>query len=380
MMYVPDALARVTTSGGTSSLRRARLGRLALAALLAGSAALTGCSDQRANAAPAPDAPRAAADPALPGVLATIGDEQVTLADLRGRVGDKLDQLETQYLSQRSRLVETTLTEMLRERVLTAEATKQGKTLEQLIAAEAGGTLEPGEVEIATWYRENPERVQGRPLDQVRTAIVDFLRAERRQTAIEKLESRLNADRKVSVKFEPYRVALRNEGAPNLGNARAAVTLVEFSDFQCPYCGRFAPTLKQVEAKYGDRVNVVYRQFPITSIHPYAFKAAEASLCAHEQGKFWALHDAMFADQEKLAVSDLKAAAARLGLDAKKFATCLDTGRFTEQVQEDVKEANRLGINGTPALLVNGVAIDGGAVPFEVVAKAIDRELARTTR
>jgi protein-disulfide isomerase len=127
-------------------------------------------------------------------------------------------------------------------------------------------------------------------------------------------------------------------------------------------------------------VRIVYRQYPIPSLHPYAFKAAEASLCAHEQGKFWQLHDAMFQDQNKLAIRDLKDKAARLGVDQKKFDGCLDSGKYTEKVQEDLRDGARAGVTGTPALFVNGVPIDGGAVGFDLVAKALDKELARAKK
>jgi protein-disulfide isomerase len=126
-------------------------------------------------------------------------------------------------------------------------------------------------------------------------------------------------------------------------------------------------------------VKIVYRQFPLTNIHPFAFKAAEASLCANEQGKFWELHDVMFKDQKKLGVGDLKESAKALGMDEKKFNTCLDSGRYVEQVQKDSKEAQRMGVTGTPALFVNGVMIDGGAVPFTVVEAAIQKELTRAS-
>jgi protein-disulfide isomerase len=309
-------------------------------------------------------------------VLATIGDNKITMADIRVRAGDQLDQMETRYRRERHKTIESTLQEIIRDSTLTAEARKQGKTLDQLVMAETGGPLEPTDEEIATWYKQNRSRTGGRPLDQIRPKIVEYLREERRNAASEKLEQRLNQEKGVTVHLQPYRLELNNEGAPSKGPAEAKVTLVEFSDFQCPFCSRFFPTLKQVEQNFGDKVRIVYRQFPLTNIHPNAFKAAEASLCAHDQGKFWDMHDMMFQDQKRLSVKDLKATAGRLGLNQKKFDTCLDTGRYTEQVQEDLKEGSRVGVTGTPAVFVNGVAIDGGAAPYEVVAKAIEKELA----
>jgi len=151
---------------------------------------------------------------------------------------------------------------------------------------------------------------------------------------------------KVALSFEPYRLSFSNAGAPTMGPESAPVTLVEFSDFQCPYCRAAAPTLKQVANKYGDKVHIVYRQYPIASLHPFALKAAEASLCANEQGKFWPLHDRMFDDQTKLGVSDLKQQARELGMDGKKFDACLDAGKYVEQVQNDMKEGQRSRVAG----------------------------------
>ena len=166
-------------------------------------------------------------------------------------------------------------------------------------------------------------------------------------------------------------------GAPSRGSQMATVTIVEFSDFECPFCGRFFPTLKQIKDTYGDRIQIVYRQFPLPNLHPSAFKAAEASLCANEQGEFWAFHDLLFQEQSRLAVRDLKEKAGRLGLNQRKFDNCLDTGRYVQQVQDDMAAGRTAGVTGTPALFVNGIPIKGGAVDFEVVAEVLDQELQR---
>jgi protein-disulfide isomerase len=155
------------------------------------------------------------------------------------------------------------------------------------------------------------------------------------------------------------------------------VTLVEFMDFGCPYCARFSVTAHQLASEFGDRLRVVYRQFPIANLHPAAPKAAEASLCAHEQGAFWAIHDSMFANQRRLEVTDLKVLARQLGMDADRFDQCLDGGRYAEQVRSDLKEGMRLGISGTPAAFLNGMPLEGGAVTFDAAAEAVRAELGR---
>jgi len=354
--------------------------RVQCSAAMVGSALLasqTGC----ANDSAARESPKAAAvSPSLPipDPLATVDGDKIALADVRERVGTQLDQLEVQYRRARDRLLSTALDSLLRDRLITAETKKTGKSYEQLLSAEMSGNAEPSEVEIKAWFDDNQARLGGRSLDQVRSQIADFLRKQRRDEAVNKLDRRLTTDHKVAIAYQPYRLEFSNEGAPTLGKKDAPVTLVEFSDFQCPYCRASAPTLKQVAKAFGDKVQIVYRQYPIPSLHPFAFKAAEASLCAQDQGKFWELHDAMFEDQGKLAVSDLKQTARRLGLDGKKFDSCLDSGRYVEQVQNDQKEGERVGVTGTPAMFINGRIVDGGSVPFTVLEGLIQKELVRS--
>ena len=315
-----------------------------------------------------------------PNVLATIGSEEVTMADVRAAVGDELDKMERLYLLQRHKSIENTLARLIRDRVLAAEAKKVGKGLDQLIADEAGGSVDPSPIEVQAWYNENRARVRGAPLAQVESQIFDLLRNERRNEAAQKLQERLNKDYNVTIKLEPIRADLNNEGAPSIGDTNAPVTLVEFSDFQCPYCKGFVSTIKRLKETHPKQVRIVYRQYPIPSLHANAIKAAEASLCAHEQGKFWEMHDLMFEEQDKLTVSELKEKAGRLNMNKSKFNSCMDAGRYVEQVQEDMKEGQKNGVTGTPHLFVNGVKVDGGAVSYETLVRVIEKELARVQK
>lgn len=160
------------------------------------------------------------------------------------------------------------------------------------------------------------------------------------------------------------------------GPADAKVTIVEYSDFECPFCGRVTPTIAQIVDEYGDDVRIVYRHFPLNSIHPYAQKAAEASECAADQGKFWQFHDLIFADQAGLKGGDdqLKAWAAELGLNAGTFAACLDSGEKKARVTSDQSGGTTLGVTGTPGFFVNGINLSG-AQPFSAFKTLIDQEL-----
>jgi protein-disulfide isomerase len=163
--------------------------------------------------------------------------------------------------------------------------------------------------------------------------------------------------------------------APSLGPADAKVTVEVWSDFQCPFCARGAATTKQLREKYGDQVRLVFRQQPLP-MHGQARLAAAASMAAHEQGRFWEFHDALFANQRALDRGSLEALAGKLNLDVERFRRALDSSTWSHYVDTEVAEAQRRGISGTPTFFVNGKAIIG-AQPLHVFAQAIDAELQR---
>jgi protein-disulfide isomerase len=163
---------------------------------------------------------------------------------------------------------------------------------------------------------------------------------------------------------------------PSLGAATAPITLVEFSDYQCPFCQRVEPTLKRLRAAYGDKLRIVWKDFPLTQIHPQAFKAGEAAHCAGDQGKYWELHDVLFAKQSELQADDLKRHALQLGLNADSFNQCLDSSKYGERVRDGLSEGTALGVNSTPTIFINGRRLSG-AQPYEVFAAIIEEELAR---
>ena len=164
---------------------------------------------------------------------------------------------------------------------------------------------------------------------------------------------------------------------PYLGNKNAPVTIVEFSDFQCPYCSRFrTQTFDQIKEQYIDtgKVRFVYRDFPLTSIHPMAQKSAEASECADEQGKFWEYHDNIFENQASLSIDNLKKWAKDLSLNENKFNSCLDSGKYADEVKKDMNNGASVGVRGTPYFMVGNTVLEG-AYPFEAFKQAIDAQL-----
>jgi protein-disulfide isomerase len=203
---------------------------------------------------------------------------------------------------------------------------------------------------------------------------VAFLGQDDRRQAAVALFTELKKAAGFQMLLEEPRVVVEAKG-PSRGPTEAKVTIVEFSDFECPYCSRAEESVTQVMDRYAGKVRLVYRHFPL-SFHPHAQKAAEAAACADAQGKFWEMHKQLFANQQKLAPDELKGHAAAVGLDAAKFATCLDTSATKALVDADQKVGSEAGVTGTPAFFINGKVLSG-AQPFEEFQKAIDAELAK---
>ncbi|HTY53792.1 MAG TPA: thioredoxin domain-containing protein, partial [Candidatus Binataceae bacterium] len=195
--------------------------------------------------------------------------------------------------------------------------------------------------------------------------------AKQRQEVFSKLESQSG----LKIMLEPPRVQVATDGTAVTGPKDAPVTIVEFSDFQCPYCKRAEASLTEVRKEYGDKVRTVYRDYPLP-IHDHAMKAAEAARCAEEQGKFWPYHDELFSDQSKEDDAGLKATAAKIGLNTKQFDDCLDKDKYAEQIKKDEAYGSTLGVHGTPAFFINGRFLDG-AQPPQAFEEVINEELAR---
>ena len=316
-------------------------------------------------------------------VVATVDGQQITMSDLEAQSSEQLAAVDAQ-LAQCQRQVEqgrfqaldASLRQMVRERLLAAEAQKAGQSVDDYRAAELESRIQPvTDADVSAFYEENKARIGNRTEEQVGPQIRQFLEQQRRTEAENAFYTALEGKHQVAYRLEPPRTQVAADG-PSMGPANAPVTIVEFSDFECPFCSRIVPTMNQDKEQYGDKVRIVFRQFPL-NIHPNAPKAAEASLCANVQGKFWEMHDAMFADQRNLGVPSLKTMAAGIeGIDAEAFNQCLDSGQFAEQVQADLQAGMQAGVSGTPAMFVNGIPVSG-AVPFEQISQIIDQELQR---
>lgn len=318
------------------------------------------------------------AKPAEPGVAARVDDQVVTLDELEKALAPQLAKLQ----DQKFQLMESKLEELISERVLAREAKRRGITVEELLKAEvASKVAEVTDAEVATFMTQNRARLQGEDAE-LRPKVRDYLKEQKVQTGrrayLAGLQQRAKIERFLE-EPEPVRVQVSAEGAFAHGPKDTPVTIIEFSDFQCPFCSRVVGTLKEVVRLYPKQVRLAFRDFPIASLHPKAAKAHEAARCAGEQGKFWEYHDRLFESQSQTTVADFKRFAEQLKLDANNFATCLDSGRHAAAVASDVQEGTRLGITGTPAFFINGRLLVG-AQPLETFQRIIERELRRSSK
>jgi protein-disulfide isomerase len=310
---------------------------------------------------------------------ARIGSRTVTTKDLddRWRADDPASQAEaTQKVYDGRRAA---LDAIIADALLAEAAKKKGVTAEAYEVEEVGKRVKPvTDGDVTTFYQANINQMQGRPLEVMSPAINRFLTEQRRVEARQALITELRkAGPDVRVLIDPPRrdVAIETSD-PSLGRTSAPITLIEFSDFQCPFCQRVAPTLKKLRDTYGDKVRIVWKDFPLTQIHPQAFKAGEAAHCAGDQGKYWEYHDRLFANQQQLQPDDLKKHATELGLDPAAFNACLDTSKYGERVRDGVAQGQRLGVNSTPTIYINGRMLSG-AQPYETFVSVIDEELSR---
>jgi protein-disulfide isomerase len=315
-----------------------------------------------------------AANTSAKAVVATVGNRQITQNELDDAV------LQSISKSQLYNLRIQTLNQMIDTYLIDAAAKKANLTPDAYLARELhsqGGQVT--EADARKYYDAHKAGIDaqtnGRSFDDIKTLLINAMQRHDDRERHDALVAKLRSGAHVKVTMEAPRVNVVSAGHPWTGGKDAAVTIVEFSDFQCPYCRAAEPVLKQVRAKYGDKVKLVYMDFPL-GMHQHAMDAAVAGRCAADQNKFWQLHDAMFSDQSKLDAASLKASAAKVGLDSNKFNACFDAKTGTDGIKSDQAQAARLGVNGTPTFYVNGREMVGmeSADGFSVV---IDDELAR---
>jgi protein-disulfide isomerase len=267
---------------------------------------------------------------------------------------------------------------MVARKLVEQKAKAEGLTPEALYKREVTDKIkQPSDAEMKAFYDEQAKKQPLPPYDQVKDRIVQYFQQQNQGEAQRQFLERLKKDMNYQSTLKPPRVQVAAEG-PSRGASAAPVTIVEFSDFQCPYCSRAEKTVEEVMKAYDGKVRLVFRDYPLP-FHAQAQKAAEAARCAGDQGKYWEMHGKLFANQAKLEPAALKDYAKELKLDQAKFEKCLDSGDKAKLVEADKKAGEQVGVTGTPAFFVNGVMLSG-ALPFDEFKAVIDQELAAVAK
>jgi protein-disulfide isomerase len=305
------------------------------------------------------------------GPVATVAGQPVSEEELLETLGpQQVMELRTQEYEAKSKALES----LIRLKLVQAEAKKRGMSPEKLIEQEVESKVpDPtdAEVEAYFWGQNRAGATFEEVKDQYRASLKQLKLKKARQVYADSLRAKID----VAVLLRPPSVDVAYDPARVKGDPKAPVTIVEFSDFQCPYCKKSENTLHELLTKYNGRVKLAYLDFPLPEIHPKAERAAEAARCAGEQGKFWEYHDALYAEQSKLDDAELLNRARALHLDEKSFQSCLDSGKFKSQIEADLEQGRKVGVAGTPGFFVNGVFLSGALPPADF-EKVIDTQLA----
>jgi protein-disulfide isomerase len=303
-------------------------------------------------------------------VVATVGNYKITESELDVKIKPQMDSLESQVYDLKRKAIDS----MVDEYLLTKAAKKHGMTVSQYVQKEiidkVGHVTEP---EAKKYYdaHKGPGTV---PYDKIKERLIAALQKQKMAERQAALIDQLRKSEPVKVMIKAPRRNVASAGHPTIGPANAPITIVEFGDFQCPFCKRAQPTLKEVLAHYPKKVRLVYMDFPLP-FHPHAMDAAKAARCAEEQGKFWQYHDGLFVDQAKESPADLKSLAKKLGLNTTRFDSCFEKAKYQNAIEQDVAEGKKLGVDGTPSFYIDGRPLVG-AVPYENFQQVIEDELA----
>jgi len=306
---------------------------------------------------------------------ARIGDRVITMDELERSLALQLAKLQ----EQRYQLMQSKLEELIEQHLLEQEAKRRGVTVDALVKEDVLTKVQGvTDADVGQFMNENQARLRGNPAE-LRPKVREYLTSERVTAQRRAYVAGLAQKASVQVLLkepESVRIPVKVDGAFAKGPKDAPVTIVEFSDFHCPFCRGAVTTLQDVMKQYPGKVKWVFRDFPILSIHPQAAKAAEAARCAGEQGKFWEYHDILFESQAQTTTADFKRFADQLKLNSKSFAACLESGRHQAAVQSDVDDGTRLGITGTPTFFINGRALVGNH-PVDSFKRIIEAELSQ---
>lgn len=299
-------------------------------------------------------------------VVGSLNGQNLTVKDLGPELKSAEQKALRAYCEGISNAREMAFDNYVTKTLVEAEAKKAGVSDDDWVRAEVDKRVpEPTNEAIEAFYNQQKAQMgdQLPPLEMVRPQVVMFLKREQSESAVVELIEGLKKTASVTKQLPDVRpppLDLKNaEHTYTKGQKGAKVQVVEFADFQCPYCTRAAATVTELAKKYGDRVEFSYRHFPLRQIHPQAQRASEIAQCAGEQGKFWEVHDTLYANQQQLDEENAKRLAGEQGVDVAKLTECLSAGRGATQVNADYDKGTEVGVEGTPSFFINGRKFEG---------------------
>lgn len=301
--------------------------------------------------------------------VATVGNKTITRAELEKQVAAQLTEIEQQKYD----ALREGLDALIAQSLIEQEAAALKMKPEELVKKEIQDKVAPpADAEIQAVYDENKQALGGATLDQVKDRIVEFLQGQKMEMRRQEYLAELKKKYKTTVALKPPKIEVGKGALPMRGKKDAPVTIVMFSDYECPFCKRSEAVVDQVTETYKDKVQLYYRDFPLP-FHANAKPASNASRCANAQGKFWEYHNKLMASAD-LSKDNLKKLATETGLDAAKFNECVDKETYKKDVEVDITAGEAVGIDGTPAFFINGRRLSG-AQPYEKFKEIIDEEL-----
>jgi protein-disulfide isomerase len=303
-------------------------------------------------------------------VVAEVNGDKLTVADLEQKEATELLQSRYKYYQAERKALD----DLIDQHLLEVQARQENLTVDQLLKREVNSTLkaDPTEDQLRIYY-EGVDTDQ--PFEAMREQILQHIREARYNKARAAYVKSLRSHAQITIAMTSPSAPVEVSRSPVRGNRDAPVVLVEFADYQCPYCQKIHPDLEKLQKEYGNRLALVYKDYPLP-MHPYAQKAAEAARCAGNQGKFWEFHDMLFAGK-KLQPADLKEQAHTLNLDEQQFDKCVVEGLAAADVAKDADEARSLGITGTPSFFINGHFFSG-VLSYAALRDIVEQQLART--
>lgn len=302
-------------------------------------------------------------------VVAEIGSQKITLGQVRQKEPARVLGGENAYYQAEREAIG----EVLDEELLTNEAHRENLTVEQLYARHVKSRVKiPTDAQLKFLY---DLLGTNQSFDEVRQKISDRIVQTQEKKLLANYMASLRAKENARILIQPPKFDIILGDAPIIGSKDAPVTMVEFADFECPYCRQTEPNLQKLRGQFPDKLRIVYKNFPLP-MHSHAEKAAEAGLCAAEQGKFWPYHDKLMAETPpQLQVPQLKTLAATLKLDTARFDQCLDSGKEAAAVSHDLEQGKSLGVEGTPSFFINGYFLSG-AVQYDRLRDLVEQQLA----